>query len=315
MLRISLLVELAHLRWRTSGEAGTLRDAQTLARRARALLQAGDPAERVADVLATLAAIGHDLGDAASLDESLDALTEAIRSLQASGDAVGAAQLLNDQAAVWIRLGDPVRGAHLLRTSREIFEDRAQTEPAALRELAETEHLLARLPLHVAARDGAEAEALRAALEHAAHAEEAYRRLQLPLEVGRTLETRGRLLGHTGQAAEALAVLTRAVEMQQRMGDALGLARTTGALSEVLRSSGRASDALALLADSVSLNLATGSPIGLAHNRRALQALAERADDSEVQEGVRQLQERIEAGEQLVGRAEMGAVPMADPPD
>jgi hypothetical protein len=60
-----------------------------------------------------------------------------------------AARLLNDQAAIYVSLGDPVRATHLLERPRELFEGRLRShadDVMAVEELAETHHLLARLP-------------------------------------------------------------------------------------------------------------------------------------------------------------------------
>jgi hypothetical protein len=72
-----------------------------------------------------------------------------IRRLLEADEAGLAVRLLNDQAAIYVRLGDPVRATHLLEKSRELFEERLRTnaeDAVALEDLAETHHLLARLP-------------------------------------------------------------------------------------------------------------------------------------------------------------------------
>ncbi len=266
-----------HARW--AGVQGTtLAGAAAIARRARRALTEADPPARWADVASTLAAIDHDLGDAPALDEALDALTDAMRRLQASGDAPGAAQLLNDQAAVWVRLGDPVRAAHLLRSSRQVFADRAATDPIARRELAETDLLLARLPFHAPHRPGWEREAVEAALGHARDALAGFRALGLPREAARALETAGRLTLRAGRSSEALALLEEAAAAQQRSSDAAGLARTTEALAEALLADGRGDDAARALTDSLRLHERVGSPHGDAELAKAVRALAPRLD-------------------------------------
>lgn len=291
-LDAELLVEQARIQLKATADEGdyTLQGALQTIEAALTLLQPSDPADLQARALCTLAAVAYDMGDPSALERSLEALTEAARLLAGAGDATGATRLLNDQAAVWVRLGDPVRAAHLLRESRAVFEGRAHGgDPTAMIELAETEHLLARLPLHVDAREGMHDEAVRRAIEHAREAETLYARLSAERELARVWETLGRLLLLAGESDDAHEHLMRALDTQQAVGDALGLARTAGALSDLLVASGRIADAIALLEGSVQLNREKGSPLGLAYNREALGLLA----------GTLDRDQRSEFGDQL----------------
>lgn len=240
---------------------------------ARALLVPSDPSQVFARVAVLLGHIAYDHGDPAVLDAALDALTDASRRLLTEGKPREAARLLNDQAAIYIRMGDAPRAVHLLDESRKVFAERADMDPASLRETAETDHLLARIPLHVPSREGQQIEAVAAALEHAKRAEGAFKRLGDPLSLARVWETEGRLHLLAGRADQALPLLTGAAQSQERIGDAVGLAKTTAAMADLFERSGRADQALGLLGASVRLNRLKGSPLGLAMNRRSLAAL------------------------------------------
>ncbi len=247
---------------------------------ARALVDARTPPDQHAEILTLLAAAWYDRGDAGSLEQALTGLTEAMRIRTESGDAIGAARLLNEQAAVWIRIGDPVRASGLLRESRRLFS--RLTHPDATIERAETDHILARLPLHVQPRPGSEAAAIQRSLEHAADAREAYERLGNLREVARLDETIGRLELTRGALSAARTALQSAIATQRRLGELTGLARSTSAMAEVLRLSGNIDDALALLRTSIQLNAARGSIIGLQYNREALAALSGQPGHEEV---------------------------------
>jgi tetratricopeptide (TPR) repeat protein len=300
-VRIATLADLAWFHH----ERGELFEARRYADLAVDALQDGDPVELVASLHALRAGIDYDIGADGTLKRALDDLTIAVRSWQEHGDAVSAARLLNDQAAVYVRLGDPVRGADLLRSSREVFAERAATDDVAKSELAETEHLLARLPLHVDARPGLEADALRAAVGHARRAEQLYRDAQRTRELARVWETLGRLESRSGRGGPAIQLLSEAVRVQREIGDELGLARTTGALSEALADGGRMHEAVSLLADSIALNIRTGSVRGLEYNQRALDALRGRGmSRPEVQRALDGLAARIDkARKDLEARA------------
>lgn len=254
--------------------------------------------------LASLAAnVAYDLGEPAALDSALAALTAASRAADAAGDSYAAARLFNDQAALYVRMGDPVRAAHLLEQSRKVFDERADTDPVALAEMAETAHLYARIPLHVRLRPGREREALAAAMEQAKTAEGAFRRLSASRELARVWETMGRLALLQQDPAQAIEHLKQAARAQEVSADVVGLARTAAALADALAALGRAEEAVLLLTDSVRLNLAKGSPIGLAFNRRALEALATAAPANEtMRSSLQTLADMLSRAESVLGR-------------
>ena len=257
-----------------AGDGGAdLGTALALADRAWAALPPDAPPALSARLRARAAAICYDRGDAGSLERALGELTEAIRELQAAGQPREAARLLNDQAAVWVRLGDPVRAAGLLDQSREVFSGLSDPSPEDEAETAETLHLLARLPLHVRARAGVEAQAVEAALEHARDARRIYQRLGWAREAARTQETMGRLALRGADPSDALALLAAAAREQQAHADALGLARTTAALAEAIGREGELGEALELLSTSIELNHRVGSGGGLRINLAALAGL------------------------------------------
>lgn len=216
-------------------------------------------------------------GDAPSLDRALEALVDASRRLVARGEARHATRLLNDQAAIYLKMGDPVRAMAHLERSRQLFESKADTDPTALEETADTDHLIARVPLHVAARPGHEDDALSRALDHAIAARRTYRRLGDKRSVARVEETIGRLEIARGRLDRALEALKSALRTQEELRDLVGLARTTAALGDALARGGRLDDALALLSESIRMNRAKGSLAGIAYNRRALEGLGDAA--------------------------------------
>ncbi|MFN7954314.1 MAG: hypothetical protein U0610_21490 [bacterium] len=279
-LRIEILARLGRLQWEAAGPGSdfTLAEALRALEEARALVREDDPVHLAAGVRALIAGVCYDLGDPPSLERALSELTDASRELAAAGDARGAARLFNDQAAVWVRIGDPVRANHLLEESRGVFARLAADDAEARIELAETDHLIARLPLHVRPRPGRADDAVEMGLRHARDAERRYRELGATREVARVWETMGRLELHRGASAAAAEHLTRAVEVQSEVGDMIGLARSSAALAEVLAAGGRLADAIAVLGDSVELNSQKGSPLGLAYNRRALERFQSRLD-------------------------------------
>lgn len=274
-LRVLALCELGRVQWQAvgPGDKFTLSSALDSLDGASHLLEEDDPPDLRANVATLLASVCYDVGDLRSLERALAELTDASRALLAAGDALGAARLLNDQAAVYVRLGDPVRASHLLEESRRVFERQAASDPLAAAELAETYHLLARLPLHVAARPGREADAITMGREYAAAAERAYRELGATRELTRVWETIGRIEMKARRIEPALHSLNAALEAQRELGDVLGLARTTAALAELLAQVGQTENALQLLGESILLNVEKGSPIGLAYNRRSLEGL------------------------------------------
>ena len=266
--------ELARVHWEGSGPQGfTLAVALQEAESALQLAGEADSMVLVAEMRGLIAAICYDLGDAAALERALTELTLASRELLAAGEARAAARLLNDQAAVWVRLGDPVRATHLLTESRRVFADLSAPRPEDRAELAETDHLLARLPLHVAARPGLEMEALAAGVARAEEAAEVYAELGDQRELARVWETLGRLERRRGGNRRATQHLAAAFKVQVQLGDAVGLARSAAALAEVLGEAGRGDEAVACLTESIRLNAAKGSPLGLASNREGLARL------------------------------------------
>jgi chemotaxis protein histidine kinase CheA len=303
--RVQILLQAGRVLWHGAGpdDSFTLPGALRVLESARALLHPGDAADIVADVATTIAGVLYEIGDLASLTRSLDELAIASRALAEAGEPHAAARLFNDQASVYIRLGDPVRAAHLLAESRKIFEEAAKTDPIAMVEMAETDHLFARILLSVPARPGREDDALSMGIDHALAAERAFRRLGAPREVGRVLETMGRLELRKRRLSRAADRITAAVQIQESVGDVMGLAGSTAALSEVLAAGGRMREALSLLGDSIVLHFEKGSPLGLALNRRALQALAEdEAAQRSAADLLREVAARLTSAEKVLGR-------------
>ncbi len=277
-VRGEALLELGQLQWQSSApELGfSLAQALTTLEAAAAELGSSAPTAVAVQLCQAIAGVCFERGDAKSLVRALQELASASRMLLAEGDQTGAARLLNDQAAVLVRMGDPVQALHLLRESRKVFQARSEEDPVALRELAETDHLFARLPLHAEMRAGRELEGYRAGLSHAQKAERAYRQLGDARELGRVWETMGRLELKMEQLETATKHLESAVDVQMQLGDLTGLARSTEALSEVLGLRGRDGEAINLLRESVQFNRNKGSPLGLSINRRVFTVLAER---------------------------------------
>lgn len=303
--RARLLGELGHVLHRGAGrdQDFTLSGAFDVLCEALATLEEGDSPQLRARLASDAANVAYDLGEPSALDRALDALTTASRVVLAAGDAYGAARLLNDQAALYVRMGDPVRAAHLLDQSRKVFDEKADTDPVALSEMAETAHLYARIPLHVRLRPGRERDALVAAVAQAKLAEGAFRRLGASRQLARVWETIGRLALLGDDAEGALVHLKQAARAQEVSGDVVGLARTAAALADALVALGRAEEALLMLSDSVRLNLAKGSPIGLAFNRRALDALATTAPETEpMRASLRALADMVTRAEAVLGR-------------
>ncbi|MGK3995272.1 hypothetical protein [Sorangium sp. So ce1024] len=311
-LRIGALAGIGRVQWQAAGPdpAFTLAGALEVLDAARALLAQGDPPELHAEVAALIASVCYDLGDMRSLERALEELTTASRLLLDAGDPVGSARLLNDQAAVYVRMGDPVRATHLLTESRRIFEERARVDPVARVELAETDHLFARIPLHVAARPGRESDALSMGIDHALAAERTYKQIGDTRELARVWETIGRLELRKGRLDRATQRLTAAIEAEEALGDLIGLARSTAALAEVLAAKGLPREALALLAESVAMNLEKGSPVGLAFNRRALHALVPNISlQGEEAAMLRQIATQLAAAEATLGRLKLPGEP------
>lgn len=295
ILRARVELERARIAWLGVGESAELTLTNALEHLAQAQELVHDDHLMTAEILATAAAVRFDLGDPDSLEEAIDNLTHASLLLAENGRAIEAARLLNDQAAIWVRVGDPVRAYNLLVKSREVFQ-RLDSAVADL-ELAETDHQTARLALHAEARPGRERDAIMAGLDHAERAARAFERLNLPRQTSRVWETMGRLAMRGGRLDDAATHLENAFAVQRRHADGVGLARTTAALSELFVRTGDRKQALVALADSVELNIAKGSPIGLAFNLQSLEQLAE----GDELPGVANLRKRIKDAQQNVG--------------
>ena len=277
MLRARVHMELGRVCWLDAGlMQGLNLDAALLQlEQAERLLDAQPEAARLrAELRVLTASVCYDRGDPDSLERALTELTEAIRDFSGMGDPRTAARLLNDQATVWVRIGDVVRAAHLLRQSRELLTGLGDAEAADRADLAETNHLLARLPLHVSSRPGREQDALHQALTHAREAEASYGQLGLRREQARTWSTLGRLHLMLGEASQARKHLNQAFHFQEQLGDALGLAQTAGALAEALALEGDAARALEMLSSSIALNANLGARAGLRANRESIDAIA-----------------------------------------
>jgi tetratricopeptide (TPR) repeat protein len=273
--RVELLAELARYQAASVGPGRdfTLEGALETIEQAQALLQPGDDAGLAARVAQGYAHVLFDIGTTEALDRALALLTDAARGLEAAGQPVEAARLFNDQAAVWVRLGDPVRAHGLLEASRQVFHAQAAEDDEARFELAETDHLIARLPLHAEARPGRAADAVRVGLEHATRAAEAYAELGLERERARAWETMGRLELLRRAPDDALTWFERALGVQQQAGDVLGLAASVEGAARALCELGRYDEALSLLGDSLTLNVRKGSRRGVALLQRTLDGL------------------------------------------
>lgn len=316
---------IGRLRWESGSGEGetTLAAAHKALSEALALILDSEDASLRAEIRRLRASVAFDQGDAEHLDQALADLVEGTRELQRAGESRAAARLLNDQASVLVAMGDPVRAAHLLEESLSTFQalsaraardarrdSRPLTAEEAMdrREVAETRHLMARLPLHVASRPGLEAEALQRAIEHAIEAEEIFESLNQPRELARVWQTHGQLLGRAGEAPASREMLGRAARAQLNLGDAIGLAQTTQAMAALLGERGEHADALRLLVDSVRLNLGKGSPRGLAWNRRTLESLTRELNEGQRQElapMIVAVRRQIEAAEASLGKVEL----------
>jgi tetratricopeptide (TPR) repeat protein len=313
LLRAQLLLEMGRLQWHGAllGSSFTLHDALRSLETARSSLPTEAPADVMGNLATVTAGVCYDLGDLDALQRALADLTAVSRLLLNVGEPVAAARLLNDQAAIYMRLGDPVQASHLLSRSRELFEKRTRDNPndaVAVEELAETEHLFARLPLHAQLRPGREEDAYAMGLDHAQAAERAYQRLGQRGKVARVWETRGRLELGRRRLEAAHQSLAAAIELQQQLGDVMGLARSTAALADLYMAAGRPGDAVALLADSIALNVEKGSPIGLAFNRRTFGLLsraaaqAHGAESERLQSAMEEVEGRLTQAEAALGR-------------
>jgi tetratricopeptide (TPR) repeat protein len=325
MLRAQLLLALGHLQWQSAvfGTPFTLREALSSLEAARVSLPDTAPPEVAGQLAAITAGVCYDLGALDALQHALGELTTASRRLLEAGESTLAACLLNDQAAVYVRLGDPVRAASLLSKSRELFTNVLSARPndaMAVEELAATEHLLARLPLHAQIRPGREADAYAISLDHARAAESAYQRLNQPRELGRVWETIGRLELRNSRLGAAQGRLSTALQLQKQIGDVTGLARSTAALAEVYIMANQLEDAAVLLADSITLNFEKGSPIGLAFNRRTFNALHTALGQmpgpapASVHRTMEEVEQRLLQAESVLGRLVLPGETESTPP-
>ncbi len=267
-------LERARLRWLGAGLEPSfgLDGALEEALEARAALGELAPAPVRADVASTIAGIAYDLGDGASLARAGAVLAEAIASLLRDGATREAAMLLNDQAAIHLRSGNTKKARELAGRSLDLLSalvEDAETDAAARADLADTHHLLARLPLHAPASEITD-DVVTAALDHADAAETAYRALAMRRDLGRVRETTARLEAKRGHVDAARAAFEAALRLADEAADLTGLARITAGLAELLASAGKPRDALGLLASSIELNREKASPVGLAFDERAL---------------------------------------------
>lgn len=313
LLRAQLYLEKGRLQWHGAlqGSASTLSEALDSLETAKASLPHDAPLELVAQLAAATAGICYDMGDRTALHHALAELQESSQHLANAGDFLLATSLLNDQAAVYMRLGDLARATYLLSQSHERFESYLRQHPdhaLVVAELADTEHLLARLPLHVQVPPGREEETYVRGLEHAEMAAETYQRLKQYDKLARVWETMGRLALQQGHLEGAQERLTAACSLQQQCSDVPGLARSTAALAELYMLAGQLGQAVTLLADSITLNVEKGSPIGLAFNRQSLGALVSAAtqshgpDTEQLRGTLAALERRLAQAETVLGR-------------
>ncbi len=277
LARCRLRLQIGSLLWHAAAARGqqTLSEALEELAAAEALLTEQDPALLRAAIHQAVGGVLYDMEDPESLGRALEEFRAAIGVLSEEHDPLEVAALLNDQAAVHVRLGAPDQATQLLRQSREIFDTLERTDEVKL-ELAETEHLLARLPLHALDPREQDPASLEEALAHARSALRLYGSTGERRNQAHVQETAGRLLTRLGRLDEATDLLTRAFTTQDGLGDALGMARSTAALSELKLAQSDLDGALSYLAESVRLNVAKGTRRGLGLNRSALAMIQER---------------------------------------
>lgn len=300
-VQVTALMIAGRARWQCApdDEQATLNLALATLADCRQLIQDSDPAPLRAELAALMAHVQYDIGSPAALEAALRELTFASQLMLDAGRPMDAARLLNDEAAVWVKLGDPVRAHYLLSRSREVFSKVVASHPAAGLELAETEHLLARLLLQAPARPGRERDAWQLGVEHARAAEEAYRAIADQQSLGRVWETLARLQLRLGRFDDCARQLEDARALQQQLGDGVGLARSNAAAADLLFSRHDYARALERLADSVRLNAEKGLRAGLEANRARLRQLGEELPDL-FQDARRALEQRVESA---LGRA------------
>jgi tetratricopeptide (TPR) repeat protein len=276
VLRARALLAVGHSRWRSHGSAVAPLDlALEALEQAREHLKDDDSPVLTADVASMMANVCYDIGTPRALERALVELMRASQILLDGGRPIDAARLLNDQAALWVRMGNPVRAHQLLSRSLDVFGKMAESNPAARLELLETEHILARLALHAPPLVGHEQESMQIAFEHARVAEKGYRELGDQRQRGRVLETLGRLMLRLGRLDEAAQWLEDAQRLQRQIGDEIGLARSSGARSEVFCATRDYSRALDSLAASIAINMEKRSAAGLQFNLAMLRQIEE----------------------------------------
>jgi hypothetical protein len=317
-LRAELLLTLGMLQWHGGGAGAdfSLAAARATLLEARAAVRATDPAALRGAIAAAIAGVAGDSGDITALDEALAELNETTRSLMAEGAALEAARLLNDQAALLLRAGDPVRAAWLIQQARGVFAQRVEAldaaalarDPSPLAELAETDHLYARLPLHAPARAGRAADALALGREHGLAALELYRRIGDPREVARVLVTLAELELKADHPHRVRELLGEALQLQESIGDVLGIAHASGVFAELEARLGSFSEAIRRLGDAVAFHVDKGSALGVAMARRAFVRVvtaARGAGDPAALAAVEAFAEELARAEELVGEARL----------
>jgi tetratricopeptide (TPR) repeat protein len=313
-LRAEMLLALGTLQWHGGGAGAdfSLSAARTTLAEARATLKPGDPAALRGAVAAALAGVAGDSGDIGALDQALDELSATTRTLMAEGATLEAARLLNDQAALLLRAGDPVRAAWLIEQARDVFQKRIEAmdaealarDPSPLAELAETEHLYARLPLHAPAREGRAADAIALGREHGLAALELYQRIGNVREQASVRVTLAQLELRAGHLQRAREHLTEAIRAQESIGDVLGIARSSGTLAEVEARQGAFTEAIRRLGDAVAFHVDKGSALGVALAGRAFARVAEaarNAGDPGALAAVEAFRAELSRAEELVG--------------
>lgn len=308
-MRGRVLLAMGRVQWRGAGlgPAMTLHGALQTLETAQATLGDRASPQLRAELASAIAGVCYDLGDNPSIERALTVLTETSEALLERGAPRHAARLLNDQAAVYLRGGDTVRANHLVRRSREIYDNVPRSErddPVVRRERADTDHLLARLPLHARLVPDREDDAWSLALGHARAAAQAYELLDAWLEVGRVWETMGRLELRAGRIERAAERLDAAWALQTDTGDASGLARTAAALADIYLAAGDPQEAARAVAESIRINYEKGSPVGLAYNRRALAAIRE-ASGPRTPSSLRAIEEELAAAQEVLGTIEL----------
>lgn len=259
---------------------------------ARALTSDRDPPEVRAELAMLLAGVQYDDGSPHALAQALQEVRLASRLLLDAGRPLDAARILNDEAAIWVKLDDPIRANYLLARSREVFAKLADVHAVARVELAETEHLLARLLLHATAKPGHDRDVLELGVTRARAAEAIYEGLSDAHQLGRVRETLARLEIRLGHADTAARLLDDAQRMQREIGDAIGLARSTAAASDVFSAARDFPRALELLSESIEINARKRLRAGLEFNLASLRALEARLP-SELRSAAQALEWRL----------------------